>query len=224
MIQFRHQFELGGAYWSANVVLNQAFCFVSVHLYGIYSDVSEEVVESLWMIVGGLFVFSMINFSLFLKLINPKYIHTFFSTTTGKEFTVQNYEEATTDVQRFDIFTHHKSYYKSINNDLKQWLTQNWDDMTDEDWFTAKMIKKIPPEVLPDRVLERLGGKAGRLGSIARMEFEEATQDMKVRSFESSLNNLGSFEKSSLSSFSSSKSILSSFDSDRSTVASLTKY
>jgi len=33
IVHFRHPFELGGMYWSANVVLNQLFCFASVYLY-----------------------------------------------------------------------------------------------------------------------------------------------------------------------------------------------
>jgi len=33
IVQFRHPFELGGMYWSGNIVLNQLFCFASVCLY-----------------------------------------------------------------------------------------------------------------------------------------------------------------------------------------------
>ena len=33
LVHMRHQFQLGGLYWSGNMVLNQAFCFVAVVLY-----------------------------------------------------------------------------------------------------------------------------------------------------------------------------------------------
>ena len=34
IIHYRHPFDLGGIYWSTNIVLNQAFCFVSVIYIG----------------------------------------------------------------------------------------------------------------------------------------------------------------------------------------------
>ena len=37
LVQFRHPSEVGGLYWSVNMVLNQLFCFVSVYLYRKYS-------------------------------------------------------------------------------------------------------------------------------------------------------------------------------------------
>ena len=41
IIHFRHPFELGGAYWSINIVLNQIFCFVALILYTRY--LNEEI-------------------------------------------------------------------------------------------------------------------------------------------------------------------------------------
>ena len=184
MIQFRHQCELGGAYWSANVVFNQAFCFVAVFLYDKYSeDASEEVVEFLWMIVGGLFIFSTINFSLFLKMINREYIHTFFSTTTGKEFSVQNYEESETDAVKFELFGHHRSYYDSIQEDIMKWLQENWDKWEESnlDWFTPNSISNVPADMLPVSVLQRMGGERGRKASIAQMKKEQANGGKIVR-------------------------------------------
>ena len=33
IVQYRHPFDLGGSYWSINLLANQVFCFVVVHLY-----------------------------------------------------------------------------------------------------------------------------------------------------------------------------------------------
>ena len=143
---------------------------------------SEEVVEVLWMIVGGLFIFSMINFSLFLKMTNQESIPTFFSTTTGKEFAVQNYEEAETDALKFEIFGHHRSYYDSIQSELMKWLNDNykqWEESS-PDWFTADAISNIPPDMLPVSVLQRMGGVKGRKASIAQTKEEEA-KGRKIR-------------------------------------------
>jgi len=148
IVQFRHSFELGGLYWSANVVVNQAFCFLSVYLYGQYSEenVSEEVMVTLWKVVGGLFVVSMLFFGGFLKLIYKDYIKTFSSTNSGPQFLCNKFHISVTDSAKFDIFGSHPSYYKRIDEELMKWLNDNWEQWEESspDWFTAEAIAKVP--------------------------------------------------------------------------------
>ena len=175
IIQFRHPFELGGAYWSFNVFSNQCFCFLSVHLFGTYSNnASEEVLEVLWQVVGGLFIFSMLNFGLFLKSINQEYLWSFFNTLTGKQFAVLTYHEAESDEMRFEIFGHHPSFYDSINEELMIWMNENWEKWEENkpEWFTADAIASVPADMLPVTVLEAMGGKDGRRKSIDAMKKE----------------------------------------------------
>ena len=76
------------------------------------------------------------------------------------------------DKERFYVFSKHKSLYKSINKELKNWLTENWDKWEEEkeDWFTAKMIGRIPEELLPEKFTIKLGVDArGRRKSINSM-------------------------------------------------------
>ena len=169
---------------------NQAFSFIAVHLYTTYTmevkgdDAEEEnvIVQNLWLIVSSLLFLSMLCFGIFMALINKDYRHTFYSTITGKAFLCETWRNAKTDREKMNVFSKHKSYYKSINRELKEWLDINWDKWTDEeDWFTAKKIKKIPAELLPDRVLEKLGGIKGRKASIVKMEIAEEVQIDKVR-------------------------------------------
>ena len=135
------------------------------------------------MIVGGLFIFSMINFGLFLKMINQEYIATFFSTTTGKEFAVQTYyEEAETYALNFEIFGHHRSFYDSIQSELMKWLNDNWERWEESSvWFTADIISNVPSDMLPLSVLQRMGGERGRKASIAQMKEEAANGGEIVR-------------------------------------------
>ena len=52
--------------------------------YGQYSEgVDEEVLVTLWKVVGGLLVVSMLKIDGFLKLINKDYTKTFFDARTG---------------------------------------------------------------------------------------------------------------------------------------------
>ena len=175
ILHFRHPYELSELYWSINVFLNQVFCFVSVYLYGKYSkEASDDEVELLWKLVGGLFVFSMLNFGIFLKMINREYIKTFFSPITGKQFAVQNYIEATTDAMKFEIFGHHRSYYDSIQDELMKWLNDNWETWEEEqkDWFTPAAILTVPCDMLPKKALSDMGGVTGRKASIVKMKAE----------------------------------------------------
>ena len=120
-------------------------------------------------IVIGLFFLSMLSFATFLSLINEDYWVTFYSTQTGKQFLCDNWRNGKTDKERFYIFSKHKSYYKSINKEIMIWLRENWEKWEEDkdEWFTAKMISKIPNELLPPKVLQQMGGARGRRKSSA---------------------------------------------------------
>ena len=204
IIHYRHLFDLGGMYWSLNLVLNQAFCFVSVYLYRKYSvemsqspsaapscapvGVGENLdgIESseattlpelpLFEFVTGLFFLSMISFGLFLSRINKEYLVTFYDPRTASQFLCDNWRNGISDKERFYVFSKHQSLYKSINKELKDWLSENWDKWEEEkeDWFTAKMISKIPDEFIPKVVLKNMGGVGGRRkSSILAIKAEE---------------------------------------------------
>ena len=148
-----------------------------MYLYKKHSDEGrEEVVEILWKMVGGLVIFSMLNFYLFLKLINKKYLNTFYPLITGKNYAVLTYHEAESDGSKFEIFGHHPSYYSSINEELMKWLNENWSKWveTRPDWFTADAIASVPADMLPVSVLQEMGGVKGRRESIEKMKKEKA--------------------------------------------------
>ena len=174
LVQFRHPFELG-FYWSVNVILNQAFCFISIFLYSKYSEnVSDNKVEALWKLVFGLFFFSMLNFGIFLKLINQKYVKTFFSSGSGKQFCANYFLEGTTDKVKWCVFNHHRSYFAAIEDDLKQWLDENWERLEEEqpEWFIPSWIALVPSDMLPKAALKAMGGVKGRRESIDNMKKE----------------------------------------------------
>jgi len=62
-------------------------------------------------------------------------------------------------------------------------LSDRWKVWEDEkpDWFTAKIIKKIPGELLPEAFLSKIGGVAGGRKSIdAMVKQEEEEQEKKT--------------------------------------------
>ena len=176
IIQFRHPFDLGGLYWTMNMVMNQLFCFVSIYIYETFGeDTNEDMVLLLWKIVGGLFVFSMLNFVLFLRLIKREYWATFFTTITGFQYVVNNYKEAKTDELKFEVFGHNRNLYDSIQEDIMKWLNENWETWVESSpkWFTPAAISTVPSDLLPKKALSDMGGVTGRKASIIKMKEEK---------------------------------------------------
>ena len=99
----------------------------------------------------------MVSFVLFLSRINKEYLVTFFDNRTGSQFLCDNWRNGRSDKERFYVFGKHKSLYKSINKELKDWLNKNWEKWEEEkeDWFITKMICKIPIELLPKQFSEK---------------------------------------------------------------------
>ena len=125
------------------------------------------------MLVGGLFLFSMMNFGGFLILINKDYLWTFLDTRTGKQFECDKFHTSATDFEKFKIIVGtHRSYYDYIQEDIMKWLNDNWLDWEESspEWFTAENIAKVPSDMLPVHVLKGMGGISGRKASIAAME------------------------------------------------------
>ena len=118
--QFRHQMDLGGAYWTFNMIAHQLFCFVSVYLLQEYGEnVDEARVNALWIIVSTLFVITNVNFGWFLTLINKKYLITFFDTRTGQQFLCDVFRNAKSDGRSFMSSTNTKVITRASTKRLK---------------------------------------------------------------------------------------------------------
>ena len=185
-------------------------CFISVYLYHKFAvEKNKDLTEYLWLVVGVLSVFSALCFVIFLLLINRTYWWTFFSFLTGKQFVVANYHEAETDEMRFVIFGHHRSFYRAIELELREFLIANWDKWKDEkpEWFDALAISGVPVDMLPPVVLQKLGGVDGARESIRksvvvekkrRQSMNEINKVAKVGSFALSSGNAGKGPRASI--------------------------
>ena len=152
MLQLRHPGELGGAYWSTNLLVGQATSFVALYLCKVSNGQEGSAVasarlnfSSLSIAMALLSISSVVFFTLFIRYINDGYIRTFFSTKTAKQFHCQSYLEATTDQARIAVFRKHRSFYKAIRPEVKRWVLENWEEWKEEkpEWFTTKIRKRI---------------------------------------------------------------------------------
>ena len=82
---------------------------------------------------------------------NKKYVGTFFSTLTGRQFRTISFREAKTDQMKASIFKLHPSYYASIRSETAFWVRENWDIWNEEkpEWFTERVKSSIPKDMIP---------------------------------------------------------------------------
>jgi hypothetical protein len=86
-------------------------------------------------------------------VINRKYVGTFFSTMTAKQFRIKTFREAKTDQMKMNLFKLHPSYYASIRAEVAEWVRENCDIWNEEgpDWFTERVKASIPKDLIPWR-------------------------------------------------------------------------
>ena len=82
------------------------------------------------------------------------------------------FNTASSEKAKIYIFTHHPSFYDSINSELLKWLNDNWEKWGESGpgWFTADAIATVPPDMLPVRVLIDMGGLQGRKAILVKMQ------------------------------------------------------
>ena len=169
LLQGRHSFEEGGLYFCISILISHASCFVAAYLY-IKDRASSASLQQekfgaveLWAVLSGVEGLFLLSFTFFLLKINRKYVKTFFSTMTGKQFCVVNFHNATNDVSKIEVFDQHPSYYASIRDEVKTWVGENWERWSQEKpaWFTARVISTIPDDMIPTTALNKLkmGGR-----------------------------------------------------------------
>jgi hypothetical protein len=167
-IQARHPYEMGGAYWVFIMVLSQVFVW-SAPAYYISMSANLEVKldsDTVWTIVGVTSLLWLIFFVWLVMTIDEKYLPTFFQTKTAREYTINVFRNADTDEKKALIFKRQFHVWRSIEGEVRTWVHANlgrWEKEKPE-WYTKKLIQKIPEEVLTKEEMAVLvsGGKRVR--------------------------------------------------------------
>ena len=165
LVQFRHDGELGGFYWTVNMFLMLLASFVSVFVC--YVDTGEEVefintdhnstafeIEErvAWTLVGSLSGAWVVVFGVFLLLMKKEYRRTFFTTRTGKQWTMDFFLKGTEDAVKKGTLNHNKAQWRAIREDVKEWVQANWWRWKEEKpaWFELAWQSKVPKEWITD--------------------------------------------------------------------------
>jgi hypothetical protein len=188
-VEFRHPYQLGGIYWTFNILFGIATSFAIAKLY--YLTVSVEKValseKFTWNLLGSLGVAWIAIFAFFLLIIKKEYRNTFFSTKLGWESTIElfySYDDAT----RISIFKKNKWQWESIREEVMEWVMLNWWDWQDDTppWLTDLIIANIPDDLIPaDESREALADLRRRKSSIMPLaNLRDETLPMKDKAKE----------------------------------------
>ena len=149
--QFRHPFELGGAFWLFTLFETQATCIGSCVAYWHFYDGKDKIDDgplfaSLTVLVGTW----LVALGSFLLSIDRAYLHTFVSSETAPQFLRGQFAHlADNDELRMDIFTVHATLWRAFADEVADWVAEDYARMVGQPWFTPAMVETIPDSMLP---------------------------------------------------------------------------
>jgi hypothetical protein len=178
LIQFRHPYQLGGAYWTGNMFIAVASSFAALYIYfeGLKGNeggavISEKLAWGLMLLLSGAWA---VNFGLFLLVMKKKYRKTFFSTKSGKNFSMDVFE-SDDDAVKCLIFTDNRNMWKKIEPEVKAWVQDGWERWEEEqpEWFDDAFRARVYDDMLPAAELRRqkLAGGGKRRSSLGDLIF-----------------------------------------------------
>ena len=198
VVHLRHPGELGGLYWSVNMVMGLA-----VSAFGIFSYVSKlnddckieggelsvagcERYDKNWKIMvlmvgtmGGLWALSM---GAILVSMNPSSLKSFTSRQTGGQLTRNLFRRGKNDETKAHIVFFNEASWWKIRGDVGDWFRDNWKDWEDEkpDWFNSVFKNAVPKELLDTQRSSRgNGGSSGR--NISQKESGDGSLRLSLR-------------------------------------------
>ena len=178
----RHPYEITPAYWAWSQALTPvsalaaASYYDSVILEEVEGRLSSEEVEGrlssevVWATVGCITLAWLATWALFLRNIDRRYLHTFYSTQTASQFIIASYRAADTDERKALVFKKGFHAWRQIEGEVRTWVHANflrWEREKPE-WWAKKLIRKIPEQVLSKEEMTKLisGGLKRRKSSV----------------------------------------------------------
>ena len=149
IVQYRHPYEVGGAYWLFGLVLTMGSLPMSIYLASPYVD--DKAIDIASTIAGCFIPINTLCLAVFFLSIERKYLHTFWSTQKSKEYAMAYFLEGESDKIRMKVFTASRHQWVSIEVKIKKWVVLNWAKWEEEqpDWFTDVGKASVPEEFIP---------------------------------------------------------------------------
>jgi hypothetical protein len=151
LMQARHPYELGGLYYTVNLLVTQIVtaCVAKTYVDQKWGDIRPTVVYS---VTGISFVVLVVSFVVLLLTMEPKYRRTFLGADSAIDYTRNLFNEVgASDVQKARVVTNHSSYWKPLEDDIKVFFKERWSVWKHEKpgWFDSAFIAQIDDTLLP---------------------------------------------------------------------------
>ena len=94
----------------------------------------------------------LLTFGQFLLLTKKEYMHTFFSTRTGRDWAMDFFLKSEDDAGKQNIFGCNKKQWVAIRDDVKTWVGANYGRWEEDKptWYTEAYIAQVPPDMIPE--------------------------------------------------------------------------
>jgi hypothetical protein len=146
--------------------------FAAVYAYTRYAAPPEGVEKidatTLWAgasVLAGAWLCAFLFFAL--RIAVPKYRHTLWSWTSGRQCVQDYFHKGKDDEAKFSMYRRNLLLWESdIGEEVKAWTAERWGVWKEEKpaWFK---VEQVPDRFLPDGELQQLGYNRKRRGSAA---------------------------------------------------------
>jgi hypothetical protein len=165
IVQFRLPGLVGGLYYSVNTVTAFLATFGAIYIFfEKNSEVDARLEKVVWMIAIALGVVFVLSFTVFLFLIDRKYLQTFYSPETTHEWVQSYYLEGTTDEVRYGELVHYNpNCWKSIRSEVKADMLEKWEgwEANKPAWFDDMFMSNVDDEMVPPKFLRAMKVNGG---------------------------------------------------------------
>ena len=163
MLHVRGPKLAGGALFSFQTIVSQCYPFIALYFYRT-SDIKDkadvDLLKTVFIILASSWFLCVLAF---LRVTNKDFWHTFWSTATGWQFTIDSFNKSKDpETKMLTIFKNHSSFTTKIKDKVITYMHDNWENwcQTRPAWFTPKFIASVGDEFIPGRALKQLNEAA----------------------------------------------------------------
>ena len=166
MLHLRGPKICGGALFSFQTIVSQCYPFISLYFYRrsmLENKIDPDTLNSAFTLLAITWLACALAF---LRVTKSEFYHTFTSTITGWQFTIDSFRKSDDpETKMLTIFDNHSSFTESIKDEVIAYMRDNWAEWvrTEPAWFTPKFISSVGDEFIPDAHLRQLNAGGGGL-------------------------------------------------------------
>ena len=150
LLHSRHVYEMGGAYWSINMVLAVLASYASVWVYFAKGGTTLGE-EDTWTLVEWMSGGFGVTFGVVLLMMKKKYRRTFWNFKRGKDLTIERFDSDDDSVKAI-VIGKNEMHWRSIRDDVEQWVREGWWRWKEDkpEWFNENFKSRVPLSWIPE--------------------------------------------------------------------------